>query len=449
LTTFDPRRAAFDILCQVEDGAFSDLALDRFLASQPQADSRDRGLLTELVYGALRRRGRIDFALSRFCRQPLRKLEPGILCLLRLGAHQLLHLDKVPARAAVYETVELARKVRLQRACGLLNGVLRALDREKTRIPWPAASNPQAHLEHTLSIPGWLAKRWLAELGAEEAVALAAAFLDPAPATLRVNTLKVSRDEYLSELRRQGGEGCPGHYVPEALQVLARGKSGLPGNREGWYQVQDQASQLMAHLLDPRPGEHILDACAAPGGKTTHIAALTANGAHITALDLHPQRVTLIRDGAVRLGCRGIKAEPCDLSRPPAKWPPESFDRILVDAPCSGLGVLRRNPETRWRRKAADIREMAQLQKTILRHVAPLVRSGGTLVYSVCTFTPEETEAVISDFLARHPEFARQDPRDSLPEHWHDLFDSQGALRTFPHRHDGMDAFWAVRMKKG
>jgi len=213
--------------------------------------------------------------------------------------------------------------------------------------------------------------------------------------------------------------------------------------------VQDQASQLMAHLLGARPGEHILDACAAPGGKTTHMAALAANDAQITALDLHPQRVALIRDGAARLGCRGIEAEPCDLSRPPEKWAAESFDRILVDAPCSGLGVLRRNPETRWRRKAADIKQMAQLQKTILRHVAPLLRSGGTLVYSVCTFTPEETESVISAFLAGHPEFVRQNPCDTLPEHWHDLFDAQGALRTVPHRHDSMDAFWAVRMKKG
>jgi len=227
-----------------------------------------------------------------------------------------------------------------------------------------------------------------------------------------------------------------------------RGAAALPGDAEGLYQVQDQASQLIAPLLGAQAGESLLDACAAPGGKTTHLAALTDNQASILAVDLHPQRVALIREGAARLGCAGIEARAWDMSRTPDFVAPNSLDRILVDAPCSGLGVLRRNPEIRWRRQPRDLTALAALQGAILAAAAPLLRPGGVLLYSVCTFTREETEEVIAAFLDRHRDFAREDLRAVAPPHWQELFDDQGALRTLPHEHDGMDAFWAVRMKK-
>lgn len=448
MKNIDPRQLAFDILNRVEAGAFSDLALDAVLVRERELDPRDRGLLTELVYGVLRQRGPLDFVLARFCSQPLAKVEPKVLNLLRLGAYQLLFLDRVPAPAAVDETVETARRTGLARATGFINAVLRALVRGQASVVWPEpATSPQEHLEHALSLPGWLARRWLAEFGREEAFALADALRQQAPFTLRVNTLRTGRTACLEALAKAGHRAVPTPFAPEGVTVTARGRDALPGSAEGWFQVQDEASMLIPHLLAPLPGERILDACAAPGGKTTEIAALTEGRARILALDLHPKRVALIAEGARRLHCAGIETRCWDLTAPPDFLEPGSFDRVLVDAPCSGLGVLRRNPETRWRRAEAEIRQMAALQKRLLDNVAGLVRPGGGLLYSLCTLTPEETDGVVAAFLAGHPDFVREDLRPLFPD-WQELFDAHGALRTLPHRHGGMDAFFAVRFKK-
>lgn len=448
MKTADPRKIAFDVLCRVEEGAYADLALDAALSRMPDLDPRDRGLATELVYGVLRQRGRLDFALARFCRKPLPKVETKVLTLLRLGAYQLLLLDRVPAPAAVFETVELARRTGMERATGFINGILRSLLRapDANALPDPVGE-PLAYLEHAFSVPGWLAARWVAEMGREEACALAEAMTRSAPFTLRVNTLRIGREAFLEELARAGFEAAPTRFAPEGVIVTGRGGKRLPGADEGWFQVQDEASMLIPHLLAPQPGERILDACAAPGGKTTQIAALAQNAARILALDLHPKRIALVSEGARRLHCAGIETRCWDLTAPPDFLSPGSFDRVLVDAPCSGLGVLRRNPEIRWRRTAADFGQMAALQRAILGNVAPLVRPGGVLLYSLCTLTPEETTGVVDSFLATHPEFIREDMRSLFPE-WQELFNETGALRTLPHRHGGMDAFFAVRLRR-
>lgn len=443
-----PRKGAFDILRRVEEGAFSDLALDATIAKMGGMDPRDRALLTELVYGVLRQRGRLDYALQRFCSQPLTKVEPGVVRLLRLACYQILNLDRVPDRAAVHESVELAKRLGLTRASGFINGVLRSLVREKESLKWPGPEKPLECLRHRYSLPKWLARRWMAELGAEQALALGQAMIDPPPFTVRVNTLKTSRPEYLRLLEEAGFEGRPTSFTPEGVVIIGGDRSTLPGDDDGLYQVQDEASMLMAHLLGPQPGERLLDACSAPGGKTTHLAALAQNEAEIVALDLHPARVKLVQAGARRLGCSGIEARQCDLTCPPDFLAPASFDRALVDAPCSGLGVLRRNPESRWRRLDMDIERLAKLQLTILGNVAPLVRPGGVLLYSLCTDTAEETEQVVEAFLEAHPDYRREDLRPLLPASWSDLFDAQGALRSWPHRHGGMDAFFAVRLRR-
>jgi 16S rRNA (cytosine967-C5)-methyltransferase len=440
---------ALDILLRVAEGAFSDLALDGALGKDSKMDPRDRGLVTELVYGVLRHQARLDFALSHFLRKPLARVKPPVLMILRLGAYQLLNLDRIPHRAAVHATVELTSGIKLSRATGFVNGVLRSLARNPEAVPWPdPVLSPLLYLTHWLSLPEWLAVRWLDEFGFEEAAALGQAMLEPAPFTLRVNTLKVSREEYLERLHQAGRSASPTRYASEGLVINGRGEDALPGSADGWFQVQDEASMLIAHLLGPLAGERILDACSAPGGKTTHIAALTGNRAKIMAFDLHPRRLELVVQGAKRLGCEGIETKPWDFTTPPDFLAGESCDRILVDAPCSGLGVLRRNPETRWRRTGEDIGRLAKLQRTILDQVAPLLRPGGALLYSVCTLTPEETKGVVQSFLASHPDFTMEDLRGLVPQEWGGLIGADGALHTFPHRHDGMDGFYAVRFRK-
>ena len=444
----DARYGAFDILQRVEQGGYADRLLDLYLQRHPTMDARERGLLTELVYGILRLRGRLDFALALFSRQKLQGLEPGALRLLRLGAYQLLELDRIPAHAAVHATVELARQVGLDRVAGLINGTLRSLERERAAIAWPTPDNLRAYLQNVCSLPGWLTKELLRQFPNSESRALAEAFTVAAPQTLRTNTLKTDREALLASLAEAGHSARPCRYAAEGIIVEKRSAQPLPGDHDGWYQVQDEASMLIAHLLDAQPGDAVLDACAAPGGKTTHIAALTKNKARILALDKHPQRVELINQGAARIGCRGIEARCWDLTEKPGFLEPESFDRILVDAPCSGLGVLRRNPESRWSRRPADIPVLAGLQRTILGQVAPLLRPGGHLLYSVCTFTAAETDAVIKDFLSSHPGFVQEDFRSLLPTGWSELTSDCGCVRTLPHHHDGMDAFFAARFVK-
>ncbi|MBN1140551.1 MAG: 16S rRNA (cytosine(967)-C(5))-methyltransferase RsmB [Deltaproteobacteria bacterium] len=447
----DSRGIAFEVLSRVERGAFADLALDAVLSRCGGLDPRDRGLATELVYGVLRCRGRLDFALSGVSRQPLPHLEQAVLQVLRLGAYQLLHLDRVPERAAVHETVELTKRIGLERAAGFVNGILRALARGKKRLIWPdPRQQPLDHLTHALSLPSWLAERLLRQLGREEALSAAAAFMTSAPLMLRTNTLRLEREALLAELRSPGNQVEAARFAPEGIRVLARGggESVFEWKEEGRFQAQDEASMLIAPLLSPCPGERILDACAAPGGKTTHLAALTANRAAIVACDLYPARLKLVRNGAGRLGCQGIETYVLDWRQPAPDFATGSFDRILVDAPCSGLGVLRRNPEIRWRRNPEQVAELAALQQTLLARTAPLLRPGGTLLYSVCTFTAEETDGVAAAFLATHPDFRAVDLRPLVPVSWLPLFDVVGRLRTWSHRHDGMDAFFAARFER-
>ncbi|WP_321367076.1 16S rRNA (cytosine(967)-C(5))-methyltransferase RsmB [uncultured Desulfuromusa sp.] len=445
--TDSPRRAVYEILQRVADGAFADVMLDTTL-SRSKLEPRDRRLVTELVYGVLRLQGRIDFALTHFCNQPLQRLQPEVLWLLRLGAYQLLELDRVPAHAAVNSTVELARELHLEQAVGFINGVLRSLDRGKAGIPWPAPEKIKLYLQHVCSQPIWLSKEVMRQLPNVDARAFGESLASPPPLTLRVNSLKTDREAFLIALTEAGHQGHPSDFAPEGVTLDRRGEDPLPGDADGWYQVQDEASILIAHLLDAHPGQKILDACAAPGGKTTHLAALTENQAEILALDKYSRRVEMIELGAKRLGCPSVVAKQCDLTEPADFLEPQSFDRILLDAPCSGLGVLRRNPEGRWNKSAVNLKELAVLQRQILENVAPLVRVGGKLLYSVCTFSHGETDVIVDEFLADHPEFELEHLGRQVSQDWADLFTPKGTLRSYPHRHGNMDAFFAARLQR-
>jgi 16S rRNA (cytosine967-C5)-methyltransferase len=440
------RLVAARVLERVERAhAFADLALQAALA-RTQLGARDRAFATELVYGTLRWRGRLDHLLGQLLDRPFASLDPDVRTLLRLGAYQVLFCDSVPAAAAVDQTVRSARALGAERAAGFLNAVLRRLAQRGASLALPAlAADPLAHLEHALGLPRWIASLWLAALGPTEAAALAEASNAVPPLTVRANCRRTSRDALLAELRARFPEARACRFAPEGIVLGHGGQPGAdPAFVAGLFTVQDEASQLVTLLLDPQPGERVLDACAAPGTKTTAIAERVGPDGLVVALDRSERRLALVGRATRRLGLDNVTALARDATLALADLPGAPFDRALVDAPCSGLGTLRRNPDARWRVAPEDPARLAVTQAALLAAAAAVLRPGGTLVYSTCTVLHEENEAVIADFLSREPGFRRA-AAGELPAALAPLLDAEGTLRTWPHRH-GTDAFFAVRL---
>jgi len=402
----------------------------------------------------------LDYALESALERPLNEIEPLVLTTLRVGAYQLMFSDRIPDSAAVDESVRCARAIGADRATGLVNAVLRRTARERDTLEWPELSeDPIGHLVHALSLPPWLAERWLNDYGAEEAAALAKASNTPPPLTVRANPLHGDRNRLAESLSSTFfPETRPCRYAPRGL-VLGHG--GDPGRdprfRNGEYSVQDEASQLVVELLDLHPGQAILDVCAAPGSKTTAIAeALGPDEGFVLALDRHTNRLALVARAARRLGLAGIHTLVRDATRSLTDLPvaepsaiqhshqPAAFDRVLVDAPCSGLGAIRRNPDARWRIRPEDPERLAKVQGTLLDRAAEVTAPGGRLVYSVCTVLREENEEVVDLFLKRNPAFQR-DPSSPPIAHAEELLDAVGDMRCYPHRHE-TDGFYAARL---
>lgn len=444
--TGSPRQAAYTTLQRLSG---SDLHADDLIdqeLSRNQLQGPDRGLFAELVFGVLRRQGTLDHYLKQLVQQPLERLELPVLLLLRLGLYQLRYLDRVPSHAAVHATVELTNEI-LPRAKGLINGVLRSYLRRQESLTLPdPARQPAAWLAAAYSLPGWLAEQWLQQFSQNEAAGLAAASTEIPPLTLRVNTLKISRSALLERFHTAELAAEPCRFAPEGLQILQRCQiTGLPGFDEGLFMVQDEASQLVAHLLAPQTGEQILDMCAAPGGKATHLAQLMNDRGCITATDLNARRIRRICESAQRLGLTSIQAVAAD-ALTSDYLEGLQFDRILLDAPCSGLGVIRRNPEAKWRLTPAEISRCAARQHLLIDAAAARLKPAGVLVYATCSTAMEEDETVIKDFLSRHPEFVVENGAQFFPA-WTDLFDCSGYLRAWPHRH-GTDGFFAARLRR-
>jgi len=447
-----------------EAGAYADLALRAELSRSALAP-RDRALATELTYGTLRWRGRLDFLLAQVLARPLAALEPRVRELLRLGAYQIVFCDRIPAAVAVSESVRLAHAAGVGRAAGLANAALRRLSREHASLPPPAlADDPLGHLVDGLSLPPWVAERWLAAHGPAEAAALAAALNQPAPRTVRANRLRIDRDALLAELRERFPDATACRFAPDGVRLGGPGDPARdPAFVEGRMTVQDEASQLVVELLDPQPGESVLDACAAPGAKATAIAERIGPEGLVMAVDRHERRLALVARDAARLGLAHVRTTCADATRTLPEAPaPGGWARVLVDAPCSGFGAWRRNPDARWRVAPDAPARLAEVQLAILRQAVARLAPGGTLVYSTCTLAPEENEAVIDALLAETrlddgrrsegPEL-RLAARASLPASLTaerpgvpPLLDAQGVLRTLPHRHDA-DGFFAVRLE--
>jgi len=387
--------------------AYTDVALRQALG-QSRLERRDRALVTECVYGVVRWQGRIDWRLQHVCHRPLDALTPWIRNILRLGAYQCLWMEGTPARAAVYEAVELARRYGHRGTARLVNGVLRALLRQHETHHLPDAERlPAAHLAVAGSHPQWLVERWLARYGWARTQAMCQTNNRPAGMMLRVHTLRTSAQALADRLRAEGvTEVETGGLGPQALRVQGTSRLDyLPSYQEGLFQVQDSGAMLVAPLCDVRPGQRVLDACAAPGGKTTHLAQLMQDTGRIVALDAQPGRLRLLRQNLQRLHLTCITPVAADATQVlPLHDRHGVFDRILVDAPCSGLGVLRRHPDIKWRKTETDVRRLQAVQLALLHRLLPNLAPEGLLVYSVCSNEPEETHQVVQHVLHRHPE---------------------------------------------
>lgn len=443
----EARRIAFEVIERVEaHGAFADRALDGRLRRRGALDPRERALATELVYGTLRRRGTIDRCLGRQLHRPLARLDPPVLRALRLGAYQILFLDRVPDHAAVDASVELARAHGKPGTAGFVNGVLRALCRAVAREGGREALRAGAAED---DFPDWLLDLWGEDLAPAARDRVLRSLLAPPETILRVNRGKADREAVHDRLRAEGFEAEPVEGLPAGLRLVRGGdirRASCYG--EGWCVQQDAASQLVVEILDPGPGESVLDACAAPGIKTTQIAERLAGQGRVTAVDRNPGRLRDLAALCRRLGVQGVSAACADAAGRRLPFDPRlRFDRILVDPPCSGLGILRRNPERKWR-AAPDLDGLAALQGKLLEGAARHLRPGGVLVYSTCTLSRRENEAVVERFLETHPAFGLESAAECLPVILRDLCSEEGYLQSW-RRPEAFDLFFAARLTRG
>ncbi len=441
----DARQLAFEALCQIERrGAYADIALDRVLRQHPQPEATQaKSLATELVYGITRQRRTLDALLAKFAKKTPANQRLELRLLLELGAYQLCYLERISSPVAIYETVELAKRSGLSGLAGVVNGILRSLDRAKqSGTLWDGIDS----LGDRYSFPDWLVSLWEGEYGIETTARLCAWFNRPPHIDVRVNTLRASVAQVAAAMQEAGiaVETIP--YVPSALRLPpgAGAIAQLPGYTEGWWSVQDASAQLATWLLDPQPGEVAIDACAAPGGKATHIAERMGDRGTVWACDLHPSRLQRVERNAARLGLTSLRLRSGD-SRTRQDFIGIA-DRVLADVPCSGLGTLHRHADARWRQGLTDAQALPKLQGELLEAAAAWVKPGGVLVYSTCTLHAAENEGVVTQFLAAHPLWRLDLPR-TLPS-FSELAAPEGWIRILPCDR-AMDGFFMARLVRG
>lgn len=443
------REAALRALIEIETKqAYSNLVLKKSLR-EGSLDARDRAFVTELVYGTVSRKLTLDWVIARFSKTKLSRLSLSVLQILRMGAYQLLFLDRVPPSAACNTAVDLAKRY-AKASQGFINAILRNISRQKDGIDIrnPHTGSLSGDLSVQLSFPEYLVKDWLLEFGDDFTRQLLEALLQRPDFSVRVNTLKANAAQVVQEFSESGIEALPGRFLPEAL--VLQGVSDISQTSaflEGRITVQDESSMLAARLLDPQPGERILDVCAAPGGKTTHIAQLMQDRGHILAWDIHEHKTGLIRENAQRLGIHIIDVQRRDALES-VDDQRESYHRVLVDAPCSGTGIIRRKPDIKWQRKQEDFSGLVEVQKKILYNAGRAVTPGGVLVYSTCSLDPRENEEIIRSFLNEDMSFEPADLSGRLPANLAEKQEIRdGMLKLYPHT-DGTDGFFIARLTK-
>jgi len=446
------RHIAVRILTRVEkDGSYANLLLRDMLSDM--SDARERHLASALVNGVLKNRLLLDYALRIHLSKAMSALPHEIRAILRVGAFQILFFDKIPASAAVNESVNMVKiwfpKSRSNYA-GLVNSVLRRTADTGWKFSWPDRNKESLrYLSVRYSHPEWIVSRWLQRWGAEETENLLTVNNEPAPTTIRLNTLKTNKEEFVTALEKCNLSALPGSRLPETFFLEDFGDvEKVDLFRNGLFTVQDESSQLVAHVLGARPGDQVLDVCSAPGGKTTHIAQLMNNQGRIVAVDIFPHKLVLVEELARRLGIDIIQTVEADAAKLEATV--GRFNRVLVDAPCSGLGVIRRRADLRWHKKEEEMAEFPKLQLDILLKASEFVLPGGEIVYSTCTTEPEENFEVIKAFRRLRPEFKAVDILPSLPftvAEERDIRQLQkGFWQILPHLHH-MDGFFLAKLR--
>jgi len=446
-----PRSLAVDLLDRIDKtGAFAEPLLNACLDKVLLNNAPDRHLLTSLVYGTLRMRGHLDWIIKQLYKGNFPSMQEGIKNILRTALYQFLFLERIPVFALVDEAVELTKQ-RYPGRGDLVNALLRnAVRRLKDHdLSYPDfQKNPEEHIAIVHSHPPWLVRRWLTIYGPERTHSLCKASNQIPPVAVRVNTLKTTRPSFKKVLEQEGFSVSESRFSPDGLRIEGSSNAlrSAAVSHQGFFILQDEASQLISHLVAPEAGEKILDLCCGTGVKTTHLAALMNNEGRLLAVDLYPAKLEALNRLSGKMGISIVETLRADASKEADEVRQDKFDRILVDAPCSGLGTLRRNPEIKWRLQPQELPPYSRLQALILDRAASLLRRGGRLVYSTCTNLPEENELLVRKFLARHDEFSLIH-HPSVPVPTPTLIDEGGFFRTAPDT-SGMDGFFAAILAK-
>lgn len=423
------RELALDLIVSVEKNqSYSNLLLNTTI-NKNQLSPADSRLLTELTYGTIQRKLTLDYYLQPFIKKGS-KIEEWVMVLLRLSLYQLQYLDKIPDHAVLFEAVEIAKKRGHKGIASMVNGVLRSVQRKG--IPsTELIADPIERISVETSTPLWLVKRWSEQYGISKTKEMCERNLLAPKQTARVNATKASREQVIALLEEEGYSVEASPVIPDAIVCLQGNMAHSKAFADGLFTIQDESSMLVSYALGANGNDQVLDTCAAPGGKTTSIAEKLTDG-QVVALDLHEHKVKLINETANRLGLDNITTYAFDARKVADKFALESFDKVLVDAPCSGLGVLRRKPDAKYAKSAEDVSRLATIQENILSAAAPLVKQGGTLVYSTCTIDKEENDGVVQAFLAKHPQFSLDSKlADRLPEKVKPLVENN-CLQLFP-----------------
>ena len=452
MKTASPRDLALKILIDLDNKSDNlNNYLDDPFQHAAQFDERDRAFVSQLVQGVSRWRLRLDWVIGQFSDFPLKKLEIPILNILRLALYQVFYLDRVPESAAVNEAVNQVKLNKNPRyIVTFVNGLLRNICRHKDGIAFPdQVREPASYLSVFYSYPQWLVEKWIREYGKEFTENLLSSQNNLPYLNVRTNTLLVSRDNLIGYLAEEGVTGKPTPYAPEG--IILEGFKGrvteLRAFKSCLFQVQDQAAMITSYLIAPRPGDTILDICAGLGGKSTHIAALMGGSGNILALDINRKRLGTLVHNAHRLGIDNIRPIVADASKSLSSTFKFKFDKIMVDAPCSGLGIISRHPDIKWNRDKKDIIRLSFLQKTIMNEAASVIKKGGWILFVTCTISKEENEEIVKDFLDRNSDMSLINLKRHVPDWGLELIDDQGFFRTFPHIHH-MDGFFAALFRK-